>query len=76
MPSKPIAVPLESIEARILVLRGQKVMLSAHLAEVYGVAPRALVQAVRRNLERFPADFMFQLTWEEASDLKSQSGDG
>jgi hypothetical protein len=51
----------ERIERRIFLLRGQKVMLSADLARLYNVEPRALVQAVKRNLERFPADFMFQL---------------
>jgi len=62
----------EAIEGKIFLIRGHKVMLSTHLAELYGVAVRALVQAVKRNLERFPKDFMFQLTWEEANNLKSQ----
>ena len=48
-------------------------MLDAHLAVLYGVDTRTLNQAVRRNLERFPEDFMFQLTWEEAAALRSQS---
>jgi hypothetical protein len=65
-------VPSELIEKRIFLLRGQKVMLSIHLAELYQVEPRVLVQAVKRNIERFPQDFMFQLTWEEVSRLKSQ----
>ena len=64
--------PLGPIEERILLLRGHKVMLSPHLAELYQVEPRALVQAVKRNIARFPADFMFQLTWEEATNLRSQ----
>ncbi len=51
----------ERIEKRIFFLRGQRVMLSMDLAELYGVEPRVLVQAVKRNIERFPADFMFQL---------------
>ncbi|MBI5776452.1 MAG: ORF6N domain-containing protein, partial [Nitrospirae bacterium] len=51
--------PTERIESHILLLRGQKVMLSADLAELYGVAPKVLVQAVKRNSERFPGDFMF-----------------
>lgn len=55
-----------------LILRGQKVLLSTHLAELYGVPPKALVQAVKRNAERFPPDFMFQLSGEEFADLKSQ----
>jgi hypothetical protein len=60
------------IEARILVIRGERVMLSTHLAELYGVAPRVLVQAVKRNASRFPDDFMFQLSSEEFNNLKSQ----
>lgn len=53
-------------------MRGQKVMLSIDLAELYEVAPKALVQAVKRNRERFPADFMFQLNRKEYANLKSQ----
>ena len=60
------------IERRILLIRGHKVMLSPDLAELYEVAPRALVQAVKRNRQRFPADFMFQLTQVEYTNLKSQ----
>jgi hypothetical protein len=60
------------VERRILSLRGQKVMLSTDLAELYEVAPKVLVQAVKRNRERFPADFMFQLTRTEYAHLKSQ----
>ena len=66
-------VPSERIAHSILLLRGQKVLLDADLAELYGVETRVLVQAVKRNLERFPEDFMFQLTWEEANPLRSQS---
>jgi hypothetical protein len=62
----------ERIESRIFLLRGQKVMLSTDLAHLYDVEPRPLVQAVKRNLERFPADFMFQLDDEEFRSLKSQ----
>ena len=69
---KQSLVPVERIESRILLLRGHKVMLSTDLAELYGVEPRVLVQAVKRNIERFPEDFMFQLNEEEFSDLKSQ----
>lgn len=65
-------IPAERIEKRIYLLRGQKVMLSADLAHLYGVEPRALVQAVRRNIERFPPDFMFLLCQKEFRDLKSQ----
>lgn len=56
----------------IVVIRGRKVMLSLHLAELYGVEPKALLQAVKRNLERFPEDFMFQLTADELYSLRSQ----
>lgn len=62
----------ERIERRIFMLRGHKVMLSPDLADLYEVEPRALVQAVKRNAERFPADFMFQLTAQEFENLKSQ----
>ena len=55
----------ERIERSILLVRGQKVMLSTDLAGLYQVEPRVLVQAVKRNIARFPQDFMFQLTEEE-----------
>jgi len=58
-------VTTERIEQRILLLRGQKVMLDFDLAELYGVAAKVLNQSVKRNLERFPEDFMFQLSEEE-----------
>jgi DNA-binding PadR family transcriptional regulator len=60
------------IGSRILTLREQRVMLDADLAELYGVQTKVLVQAVKRNLARFPADFMFQLTGEEFAALRSQ----
>src|SRR3989338_10066745 len=62
----------EVIEYKIFLLRGQRVMLSIHLANLYGVEIRVLIQAVKRNLERFPKDFMFQLTNKEYKNLKSQ----
>jgi hypothetical protein len=65
-------VPPERIERSILLIRGHKVMLSTDLAELYQVEARTLVQAVKRNIARFPQDFMFQLTKEEFSNLKSQ----
>jgi len=65
-------IPQEVVEHRILVIRGQKVMLSMHLAELYDVTPGALIQAVKRNIERFPGDFMFLLTRQEVMNLKSQ----
>lgn len=52
-------LPDEIIEQKIFVVRGQKVMLGQHLARLYGVLPKVLIQAVKRNLERFPDDFMF-----------------
>jgi ORF6N domain len=55
-----------------LLIRGQKVLLDKDLAELYGVPTRALVQAVKRNIKRFPQDFMFQLNSHEAEDLRSQ----
>jgi hypothetical protein len=72
MTSKSL-VPVERIEKSILLIRKQKVMLDADLAELYGVETRVLVQAVKRNHERFPEDFMFQLSHEEFSILRSQS---
>ncbi|MBU1752562.1 ORF6N domain-containing protein [bacterium] len=62
-------VAIERIEAKILLIRGQKVMLDRDLAELYGVETRVLNQAVRRNINRFPEDFMFSLTREEIRDL-------
>jgi len=67
-----VVVPMERITQSILFIRGQKVMLSTHLAELYEVEPRVLVQAVKRNMERFPDDFMFQLNDQEFENLKSQ----
>ncbi|HBL16864.1 MAG TPA: DNA-binding protein [Elusimicrobia bacterium] len=72
MVGKKSLVVSESIETRILTIRGQKVMLDADLAELYGVETRRLNEQVRRNSERFPEDFMFQLTGEEFANLKSQ----
>ena len=63
--------PTESAEPRIVTVRGQRVILDADLAEMYGVATKVLNQAVKRNAARFPSDFAFQCTAEEA-DLKSQ----
>src|SRR5258706_8640566 len=61
-----------AIESRIHLLRGHRVMLDTDLAKLYGVELRALNQAVKRNIERFPADFMFRLSWEEAERSRSQ----
>lgn len=65
-------IPIERIEKRILLLRGQKVMLSTDLADLYEVAPKVLIQAVKRNSKRFPGDFMFQLDLQEVRSLRSQ----
>ena len=63
---------IHQIERSILFLRGEKVMLDTGLAALYGVETKYLVQTVKRNLERFPRDFMFQLTAEEVRRLRSQ----
>jgi phage regulator Rha-like protein len=65
-------IPVEVIERKIYLIHGEKVMLSSDLAELYGVEPKVLIQAVKRNIERFPNDFMFQLSNQEFTDLKSQ----
>ncbi|MBU0701997.1 ORF6N domain-containing protein [bacterium] len=67
-------IPIEGIEARILLIRGQKVMLDRDLAELYGVETNQLTRQVRRNIVRFPADFMFQLTREEVTNLMCHFG--
>jgi hypothetical protein len=67
-----IIASVEHITQSIFLIRGQKVMLDSDLAVLYGVATKALVQAVKRNRERFPNDFMIQLTAEEAVRLRSQ----
>ena len=66
-----IYVP-EAIANRIFTLRGQKVILDSDLAALYGVATRVLNQAIKRNMDRFPLGFMFQLTLQEVNNLKSQ----
>ena len=65
-------VPVERIERSIILIRGEKVMLDSDLAEIYGVETKRINEQVRRNLNRFPADFMFQLTAEEWESLRSQ----
>jgi hypothetical protein len=67
-------VPAERVERAILVVRGHKVILDADLAVLYGVETKALNRAVKRNTERFPADFMFRLTEKEAQLLRCQIG--
>ncbi len=72
MKGRQAVISVRRIEQAILLIRGQKVMLSPDLAALYQVEPRVLVQAVKRNIERFPPDFMFQLSKEEFANLKSQ----
>ena len=71
-PADHLPIPAQLIERRICLIRGHNVMLSPHLAELYDVSPKALNQAVKRNISRFPGDFMFQLTKQEFENLKSQ----
>jgi hypothetical protein len=66
------AISVDQITGSIAIVRGHKVLLDADLAALYGVATKVLVQAVKRNTERFPDDFMLQLTAEEWTDLRSQ----
>ncbi|MFQ5927279.1 MAG: ORF6N domain-containing protein [Terriglobia bacterium] len=73
MMPKASIIPVERIERAILLIRDHKVLLDAELAALYGVETRVLVQSVKRNMDRFPQDFMFQLTDEEFQDLRSQS---
>ena len=63
MPDSGLA-PTERIERAIMLIRGERVMLDSHLADLYGVQTKVLVQAVKRNADRLPPDFMFQLTRE------------
>ena len=73
MPTRTQAVSVRSrIEESILLLRGQKVLLDSTLAGLYGVQTRVLVQAVKRNRDRFPADFLFELDNHEVANLRSQ----
>jgi len=78
MPNTSIALPGEHIEDMILLIRGKRVILDHDLAGLYGVATKALNQATKRNLDRFPEDFMFQLTkteteeWQRLKRLRSQ----
>ena len=68
-----IVVRQEVIEGKIYMIRGHKVMLDSDLAELYEVETRTLVQAVKRKIQRFPQDFMFQLNYQEVAALRSQS---
>jgi len=70
----PNLIPQERIENRIYLIRGQKVMIDRDLAELYGIETGALNRQVKRNINRFPSDFMFQLNRNELSNLKCQFG--
>ena len=74
MASKDLPVPVERIEKALLIIRGEKVLLDKDLALLYGVSTSVLNKAVTRNIERFPEDFMFQLTREEFDNLKFHFG--
>jgi len=67
-----IAQNVNVIVNKIILVRGQKVILDSDIAQLYGVPTKRLNEQVKRNQERFPSDFMFSLTWQEFSDLKSQ----
>ena len=69
--SKSISITSTLIENKIFMIRGQKVMLDFDLAEMYGVLTKALKQAVKRNIERFPEDFMFEMTEKELANWRS-----
>ena len=68
----PNAGAVEIITTKILEIRGKKVLLDKDLAKLYGVPTKVLVQAVKRNIDRFPDDFMYRLTWQEFMNLRSQ----
>jgi hypothetical protein len=69
---RPAPLAIEAIASRIIILRGERALLDADLAALYGVTTKALNQAVKRNSARFPDDFAFQLSAEEAANLRSQ----
>ena len=74
MTEKQALIAMANIETKILLIRGQKVMLDADLAELYAVETKVLNRAVKHNIERFPNDFMFQLSTEEFDNLRFQFG--
>ena len=74
MVNKKSLIPVDRIEKAILLIRGQKVMLDVDLAALYGVETKMLVRAVKRNINRFPTDFMFQLSKEEFDNLRFHFG--
>ena len=73
MAASTVVVPNERILSRIFVIREVKVLLDSDLAVLYGLGTKVLVQAVKRNIDRFPSDFMFQLSKTEIENLRSQS---
>jgi hypothetical protein len=72
--TRSVAIDTNAITSNILVIRGHRVLLDSDLAALYQVETKALTRAVRRNAERFPGDFMFQLVAEESGSLRSQFG--
>ena len=70
--AKQALVEYEIVVSKIAIVRGQRVMFALDLAELYGVETKVLMQAVRRNIDRFPQDFLFQLTEQEFTNLRSQ----
>ena len=72
MTSNDVSLPAERLAERIHLIRNRRVMLSTDLAQLYEVEVKVLNQAVKRNIDRFPGDFMFQLTWDEMAGLRSQ----
>src|SRR5215469_12105177 len=72
--TETLPTPVESVTRKIYIIRGQRVMLDSDLAQLYQVETKALNRAVKRNADRFPEDFMFQLTGEEAKNLRCQIG--
>ena len=74
MNNRETVIPIEDIPKQIITMRGEKVMLDKTLADLYGIETKQLKRAVRRNIYRFPPDFMFELTKEEYDGLRSQFG--
>lgn len=69
----PVEITVEKLKAKIYMVRGQRVMLAADLAEIYGYTTKAFNQQVKNNIEKFEEDFRFQLTVEEVADLRSKN---
>ena len=74
MKNQLVKIPIERIERKIYIIRGERVMLDSDLAEIYEVATKMLTRAVKRNMERFPADFLFQLSLQEYEGMRRQIG--